>query len=701
MLSRKRVFAISHTHAPCGFFRESLIFSHRSPPRENALQRSLQQSRAFHIGLERHGGCGLRCRLMGDKKVTREYGDSEMREFTLAVLNDLEALETMLADGMIESDIRRIGAEQEMFLIDNAMRPAPVVEELIAAAGDPRLTTEIGRFNLEANLAPLEFKTDCLTRLEKELYDVLGSVRRAAKSLGADIVLAGILPTIQPSDLTEKNLTPNPRYFEINRVVSELHGDNRFIQIKGLDELQVILQDTFVEFCNTSFQVHFQVGAPEFANVYNWSQALAAPVLASAVNSPLLLNNRLWHETRIALFQHATDTRSPIHQLRHQPPRVNFGNRWVEGSIIDNLRNDAVRYRVLLAQAIGGNSTDELAAGRIPRLRAWRLHNGTIWRWNRACYGITNGKPGLRIEARYLPAGPSIADEMANAAFLLGLLVAAPNELGNVAERMPFDAVKNNFYNAARYGLDSQICWLDGKCRPAAKLILDELLPLAWAGLKEAQIDVGDIDRFLGIIEERVCQRKTGAAWMLQSLEQMDPLAKQNVRMRSLTAAMKTNQESGLPLHKWELANIPPSTDWIDNYKSVEQFMATDLFTVRPDDVLDLAASLMEWRHVRHVPVEDDSGKLVGLISHRDLIHLYARGGANGQHNIPVRDVMKTDLVTIDAGTPTLDALNLMRKKNIGALPVVSFGKLVGLVTAYDFLTVSTKLFEERLKQVI
>ena len=638
---------------------------------------------------------------MGDKKVTRKYGDIEMREFTLAVLNDLEALERMIREGMIESDVRRIGAEQEMFLIDNTMHPAPLVEEVMAAANDSRLTTEIGKFNLEANLTPLEFEADCLTRLEIELHEILNAVRIAARPLGADIVLSGILPTIQASDLTEKNLTPNPRYFEINRVVSELHGDNRFIHIKGLDELQVILQDTFVEFCNTSFQVHLQVGAGEFFNAYNWAQALAAPVLATAVNSPLLLNNRLWHETRIALFQHATDTRSPIHQLRRQPPRVNFGNRWMEGSVIDFLRNDAVRYRVLLTQAVEQNSMAEFAAGRIPELRAWRLHNSTIWRWNRACYGVTDGKPGLRIEARYLPAGPSVADEIANSAFLLGLLVAAPAELGDVTKRMSFDAAKHNFYNTARYGLDSQISWLDGKCRPAAKLILEELLPLARAGLEKAGIDDGDIERTLGIIQDRVGERKTGAGWMLASLAQMDPRAKQNVRMRSLTAAMKTNQESGQPLHQWKLADVPATTDWIDNYKSVEQFMATDLFTVRPDDVLDLAASLMEWRHVRHVPVEDDSGALVGLITHRHLVRLFAHRGQNGNGNIAVRDVMKTNLITVEAETPTLDALNLMRDKGIGALPVVSNGKLVGLVTAYDFLTVSSKLFEERLKQII
>ena len=637
---------------------------------------------------------------MGEKKVTTDYGQQQMRDFTLGVLRDLQALETMLDGGMIESGIRRIGAEQEMFIVDDALCPAPLSLEIIQAAADPRLTTEIGRFNLEANLTPAEFSGDCLGRMESELREVIEIVKQAARPLGADIVLAGILPTIRASDLTEKNLTPNPRYFEINRVVSKLHGDNRFIHIKGRDELQLILQDTFVEFCNTSFQVHLQVSAGELAKTYNWAQAFSAPVLASAVNSPVLLNSRLWHETRIALFQHATDVRSPVHQLRRQPPRVDIGNRWVDGSILDVLRNDAIRHRVLLADAIDEDSVAELEAGRIPQLRSWRLHNGTIWRWNRMCYGITDGKPGLRIEARYLPAGPSVADEMANAAFLLGLLAAAADGLGDVTKMMSFDTAKQNFYNTARYGLDSQIFWTDGKCRPAASLILDELLPLAAHGLKHAQIDSPDADRLLGIIEERVLEKKSGASWMLDSLSQMDPLAKPNVKMRTLTATMKMNQESGLPLHKWPLASIPAGSDWIDNYKYVEQFMATDLFTVRPDDVLDLAASLMEWRHVRHVPVEDDSGELVGLISHRDLVRLFAHGRANGPRKVAVCDVMKSDLITVETRTPTLEAIRLMREKKIGCLPVVEQGKLVGLLTAHDILTVSSKLFELKLQAV-
>ncbi len=637
---------------------------------------------------------------MGDKKVDRGYDDAKVRAFTLAVLNDLHALQQMLDGGMFEEDARRIGAEQEMFLVDSAMRPAPLVTEIIKEARDGRLTTEIGKFNLEANLTPREFSGSCLRDMEDELNEVVDVVRTAACKFGAGVVLVGILPTIQLSDLTHENLTPNPRYFELDRVVTKLHGENRLIQIKGVDELQLTLQDTFTEFCNTSFQVHLQTSIKNFVRDYNWAQAISAPVLASAVNSPVLLNHKLWHETRVALFQHSVDTRSLVHKERNQPPRVNFGERWVDESIIEVLREDAVRFRILLTQAVEENSVETLAAGGIPKLSAWRLHNGTIWRWNRPCYGVVNGKPGLRIEARFLPAGPTIADEMANAAFFLGLMTELPEEFGDITTKMSFDEAKSNFFNAARYGLNGQIRGLDGKSRRVERLILEELLPRARAGLERAGVDADDSARLLDIIEARVTQATSGSKWMLDSLASMDPRAKANVRMRTLTATMKSYQEKGMPLHKWELAEIPKRCEWVDNYKTVEQFMAVDLFTVRPEDILDLAASLMHWKHVRHVPVEDDAGHLIGIVSHRDLLELFALGKITGPAQLVVGDVMKTDLITVAPETSALEALELMRERRIGCLPVIKDDKLVGLVTAYDFLTVSAKLFEERLTEV-
>lgn len=623
--------------------------------------------------------------------------DSRMRQFTKAVLNDLQALEKMLADRQLEDGVFRIGAEQEMFLVDMAMHPAPVVLEVLENSKDRRLTTEIGRFNIEANLTPLYFTGDCLRKLENEINEVVGIVRKSARTQGADAVLCGILPTIQLSDLVEENLTPNPRYLELNRVLTALHGNERLVHIKGLDELSLHLKDTFIEFSNTSFQVHLQVGISEFVKYYNWAQAITAPVLASAVNSPLLLGHRLWQETRLALFQHAVDERSPTHHARSRPARVTFGRDWVKNSILEVFHEDVARFRIILTRELEENSLEKLRKGQIPQLDAWRMHNSTIWRWNRACYGVMNGKPSLRIETRFLPSGPSVADEMANAAFFLGLVMALPAEFGDVTTRMSFDDVKTNFFGAARFGLKSQIVWLDGQSWRSGRLILEELLPLARNGLRMAGIDANDIEKYLGILEERVVQEKTGARWMLDSLAAMDKRAKQNVRMRSLTAAMKTNQENGEPLHKWKLAAIPSKSDWIDNYKTVEQFMATDLFTVRPEDVIDLAANLMHWKHVRHVPVEDNEGKLVGIVSHRDLLKLFALGRTSGKSEIIVRDVMKPNPITVTPETPTIDALLLMREKNIGCLPIIRAERLVGLITAYDFLTVSAKLFEERL----
>lgn len=638
---------------------------------------------------------------MGEHSVSTEYDEHQLRLFTVGVLNDLKALEMMLDSNMLEEGVERIGAEQEMFLVDSAMHPAGYAVEVIEDAGDRRLTTEIGRFNLEANLTPRLFQGDALRQMENELNDLVKVANASAAKFGAAIILTGILPTIHMSDLSHANLTPHPRYEEIDRVCTMLHGGDRFIQIKGIDELQLTLQDTYIEFSNTSFQVHLQIGSKDFARYYNWAQAIAAPVLASAVNSPFLLNHRLWHETRLALFQHAIDTRSVVHRERNHPPRVNFGDRWVSNSILEVLREDAIRFRVMLTQAVEENSLAVLAAGGIPQLAAWRLHNGTIWRWNRPCYGIIEGVPSLRIEARFLPAGPSVVDEMANAAFFLGLMNELPAEFGDIRKYMTFDDAKANFFNAGRYGLQAQLKGIDGKSRRVSRLILEELLPRARRGLTRAGIDETDSTRLLDIIEARVTIEISGAKWMLDSHAAMDPRAKSNVRMRTLTAAMKKNQEAGIPVHEWELAAIPSKSEWIDNYKTVEQFMAVDLFTVRPEDIIDLAASLMHWRHVRHVPVEDDAGNLIGIVSHRDLIQLLAEGKITGQAELAIRDVMKTDLITVAPETPTLAALELMREKNIGALPVVKGNKLIGIVTAFDFLTVSAKLFEERLSSVI
>ena len=636
---------------------------------------------------------------MGDKNVSTETDGEQLRDFTRSVLNDLKALEKMLAGDYFEQNARRIGAEQEMFVVDSAFHPAPRALDIIETAGDERLTTELGLFNLEANAPPLEFSGDCLSRLEENLSDAVAVARRAARKKDADVILAGILPTIQQSDLVRKNLTPEARYEEMDRVLTELHGERRQIQMRGVDELQLEVEGVYVEFANMSFQVHLQSGIGEFVRDYNWSQAIAAPVLAAAVNSPVLLGRRLWHETRIALFQHATDARSTALKARDLTPRVHFGSDWMSDKIIDFFNEDVARFRFILTTETDEDSLAVLESGDIPKLSAWQMHNGSIWRWNRACYGVFDQKPGLRIEARYLPAGPTVADETANAAFFLGLMNALPDEFGDARGKFSFDTVKKNFFDVARNGLNTQIEWFDGEVLAADKLILQKLLPLADTGLKKAEVSDKDREKYLGILRERVAAKCTGAQWILDSYAAFDEDAPPNVKLRTIAAAMKENQETNQPVHLWKLAQIEKGVEWIDNFRTVERFMTRDLFTVRQEDAIDLAINLLEWKQIQHVPVEDDAGNLVGLISYRDLLAHFA-DSAKTEEKKSARDIMQTDLITIEPTTETLDALRIMREKNIGCLPVVAVGKLVGLLTTHDFLSVSTKLFEERLREL-
>ena len=635
---------------------------------------------------------------MGQQQVDSELDPRHLRAFMRALLNDLRALEQMIESGRVETGVERIGAEQEMFLVDRALRPAPVAQAVIARAGDRRLTPEIARFNLEANLTPRLLRADCFRLLEAEIVETVGVVREAARPLGAEVLLAGILPTLRRSDLGLHSVTPLPRYRQLNDAIMNMRGGEIAVHIKGVDEVNLTSDNIMMLSSNTSFQVHLQVGPEDFAALYNVAQAVSAPLLAAAVNSPVWLGRRLWQETRLALFQHSADARNVAQQERDFPTRVGFGDRWLDGSVIELFREDIVRFRVILTAAEEENSVEVLARGGVPRLRALQLHNGTVWWWNRPCYGIHEGVPHLRIENRVLPAGPTPLDETANAAFFIGLMCALPEEYGPVERRLSFDDCKANFWRAARHGLGAQLIWAEGRSHPASALILEHLLPLARQGLASRGVDSSDVDRYLGTLEERVRAGQTGAQWALHSLSALGGEGTRDMRHHALAEAMLERQRTNEPVHRWPPIDRAVRDDWAESYRTVGQFMSTDLFTVGPDDLVDLAASVMDWRHIRHVPVEDAQGRLVGLITHRDVLRLLARGGAPAGEAVAVRQLMKNDPVTVTPQTPTLDAVALMRERRVGCLPVVEGGTLVGIVTAYDFLSASARLFEERLR---
>lgn len=615
---------------------------------------------------------------LGEHDIGGARETAALHSFQRALLDDLTALERML-DGEARFDTtRRIGAEQEMFLVDSELDPADIALDVLEAAPDPRLTTEIALYNLEANLTPRVFEGAALSELEAEFREVVEITRRAAATTGHDVLLAGTLPTLRRAHLDLRHMTPSPRYAALDERLRALRGESFRLHVRGIEELEIEHPNVMVEAFNTSMQLHLQVTPADFARTYNVAQLVTGPILAAAANSPILLGHRLWRETRIAIFEQSVDARPRAERGRDAPPRVTFGDRWVGASVLELFRENVERYRAIIGgRAPGPSATELLSGGIVSSLPALRVHNGTIYRWNRPCFGVVDGVPHLRIEGRAFPAGPSIVDEVAIAALYFGLLVAGPDVLGDVAKRLPFASVKEGFISAARYGLAAQVPWVDGSTRPARDLLLGELLPLAREGLRLAHIDADDAERYLGVVREGVTSGISGASWLLRAASPSGERPT-DASLRSATRAMLAAQRTGAPVVAWPAVEPSPSMD-PNSFRTVGQFMTTDLYTVRASDALDVALSLMSWRSVRHVPVEDDDGQLVGLIEPTALLGLSSDPRA-------ASDVMKPIAITITQDTSTREALRLLFAHAVSALAVVEHGRLVGLVTERDLL---------------
>jgi CBS domain-containing protein len=639
---------------------------------------------------------------MGRLDVEGGFDPAQLRAFSRHLLNDLRALRKMVDQDRFESGVRRIGAEQEMFLVDRHWRPAAVGQQVLAHAADPHLTTELGDFNLELNLDPHEFTGTCLSRMEADLELLVAKVRASARVHGAEVVLTGILPTLDKSHLAMDYMAPVPRYHALNEAMDRLRGGRPYnLRIQGRDELLLTHDNVMLEACNTSFQVHYQVAAPEFARLYNIAQAVAAPVVSAGTNSPMLFGHQLWRETRIALFEQSVDTRAPTAHLRRQSGRVSFGRDWVRESVVEVFEENISRFSTLLATDVEGDSLAALEQGEIPRLEALQLHNGTVYRWNRPCYGVSGGIPHLRIENRVLPSGPTILDEVANAAFWVGLMSGLPERIEDVTRVMHFNDARENFVSAARQGLGANLVWPGIGRVPAPQLIMDELLPAARTGLESAGVDGSDIDRYLGVITERVETQKTGSQWLIDSLDAMRPSHRRAQSFAALVAATAHRQQEGRPVHTWEPASIEEAGESRRHYERVEQLMSTDLFTVNEEEVVDVVAAVMKWRHVRRIPVEDNRGRLVGLVSYRTLLKVLSRAGESPSGGfIAVRDIMKKRLVTATPNMRTLDAAHLMRQHQIGSLPVIDRDRrLVGILTEHDLIELAWPLLEAHLKE--
>jgi len=634
---------------------------------------------------------------MGDKKVKITDSDQSNRNFIQFLLNDVKALEYMLNNNMIEKGVQRIGVEQELCMIDAAWRPSFIIMKLLDSINDPHFTTELAKFNMEINLDPQLFTGHCLSDLRSQLVYLLELAENALEGSGNKLILTGILPTIRASDLGEETITPLERYKALNEVIKSMRDGEFQFRISGKDEFITRHNSVIYESCNTSFQAHFQVDPDAFAKTYNWAMAVTAPLMAIATNSPMFLGKRLWHETRIALFQQSIDFRNTSDLLREHSPRVTFGNQWVKKSIVEVFQDDIVRHKILLNRDIKNDSMEILKNGGIPKLEALQIHNGTIYKWNRACYGITEGKPHVRIENRILPSGPTIDDQIANAAFWWGLMNNIPEKYSDLPSTMEFDDAKNNFKKAARHSIFSQFNW-EGQTITAQELILDELLCIAEEGLQKANLREKDIKKYLGIIEKRTATGQTGSKWILDSYEKLIKEGNKDEAIVGTTASMYQHQQKGNPVHTWPPATIEEAGSWVNYYWRVDQIMSTDLYAVSEDDDINLVTNIMDWRHVRHVPVESSKGELVGLITSGILVH-YLCSEKNASNKTSVKDIMIVDPISISPETLTTNALSIMKENKISCLPVVKGKKLVGIVTEHDFVDISAQLFKEILSQ--
>lgn len=632
---------------------------------------------------------------MGVETVKLAENKEQVQEFIKYLLKDIRAMDKMLANNMFETDITRIGAEQELCLVDKHAKPSPISLELLDLLDDDSYTTELARFNLETNLKPLEFRGKCLSKMEGNILTQLENVREAIKTFEGDVVLTGVLPTIRKSDLDIENLTPLPRYRAICDAINKLRGDEYDLRIQGMDELLMRFDTPLLEACNTGFQVHIQVAPDDFVSKYNIAQAITGPVLASAVNSPLLFGKRLWAETRVALFHQSVDTRKVGDHLRDSSPRVTFGTEWLKDSILEIYKEDIARYRVMLSSNITEDVDEILQQGNVPKLMALQVHNGTVYRWNRPCYGISNGKPHLRIENRIFPSGPTVTDEIANAAFWLGLLNGMGDEYPDITKDLDFDDAKMNFIAASKLGLDTKFKWVEDKRYSAVDLINNELLPIARQGLEKADLYSGDIDSYLDIIKERTDSAQTGSYWMVKSYNSLGKDVSREQALTAVTNAMIKNQKKGEPAHKWGLAKLDDMEIWQPSNLLVEEFMTTDLFTVQKDDIIELVANLFEWRRIRYVPVEDDSKHLVGLITMRMIFRefndiLHNKGSATKA----VEDIMIKNPITIHPEASILEAIDIMDSQKIGCLPVVKNNRLVGIITEQNYMTITSRLLK-------
>jgi hypothetical protein len=492
---------------------------------------------------------------VGQEVAARTFTREDRQRYRRKVHANLEVFARMLAESRFEPARGSFGLEIELNLTNEAGEPAMVNAAVLEAIADPDFQTELGQFNVEINVQPRLLGGDVFVDLERDARASLNTAEERARTVGGHMMIIGILPTIAPQHLNADSFSASPRYALLNEQIFAARGEDLEIAIAGVERLATHADTIAPEAACTSVQLHQHVDPEAFAAHWNAAQAIAGIQVAVGANSPFFYGKELWRETRIALFEQATDTRPEELKAQGVRPRVWFGERWIT-SIFDLFEENARFFPALLPLCEAEEPLETLERGDVPRLAELRLHNGTIYRWNRPIYDVVREQPHLRVENRVLPAGPTIADTMANAAFYYGLLRMLAEADRPLWSQMSFSAAEENFHAGARDGIDARVYWPRVGDVPAAELVLRRLLPLADEGLSRWGIDAAVRDRLLSIIERRCVLLRNGASWQSdvfhdlydeRGMDRAEALRQMTVRYREL---MHSNQ----PVHEWPVA---------------------------------------------------------------------------------------------------------------------------------------------------
>ena len=487
---------------------------------------------------------------MGEEVEAQEFSRADRTRHREKVRRCLDVFARMLREERFDTDDPMTGLEVELNLVDERGDPALKNAEALEAIASPDFQTELGQFNIEINVPPAKLRESGLTTFENTLRDSLNDAEAKSAAVGAHMVMIGILPTLAEGHMAVDSLSANPRYRLLSEQILNARGEDITISIDGPERLQTTSDSIVPEAACTSTQFHVQTSPDQFAAYWNASQAIAGVQLAVAANSPYLLGKELWRETRIPLFEQATDTRSEELKAQGVRPRVWFGERWIT-SVFDLFEENVRFFPALLPVTEDEDPLEVLESGGTPQLAELRLHNGTIYRWNRPVYDVAHGVPHLRVENRLLAAGPTVADTMANAAFYFGLVRAVAESERPLWSQMSFSAAEENFHVAAQQGVEAQIYWPGvGQVR-ATELILRRLLPMAHEGLDAWGAAPEERDRLLGIIEQRCLTGVTGAEWFVRRMKQRSDLERYDA-LRATLLEYRDGMHTNEPVHTWE-----------------------------------------------------------------------------------------------------------------------------------------------------